>query len=75
MHWIHSEYIEGLHPQTDPQLQVNGLECTIRRYKLEIKTCLVNGWYSDLDKEWLNELRSRYIHKSLDIHLVNGIWI
>jgi hypothetical protein len=42
---------------------------------MEIEAILLYGWYSESDKEWLNELRERFLKKSLDIHLVDDIWI
>ena len=73
--WVYADYIRYLNDGTDPELKVNGLDSTIRRYKMEIEGILIYGWYSESDKEWLNELRERFLKKSLDIHLVDGIWI
>jgi hypothetical protein len=73
--WVYAEYIRDLEDELDMEVKVNGLDSTIRRYKMEIEGILIYGWYSESDKEWLNELRERFLKKSLDIHLVDGIWI
>ena len=73
--WVYADYIRDLEDELDTEVKVNGLDSTIRRYKMEIEGILIYGWYSESDKEWLNELRERYINDSMDIHYVNGIWI
>ena len=73
--WVYADYIRDLEDGMDTEVKVNGLDSTIRRYKMEIEGILIYGWYSESDKEWLNELRERFLKKSLDIHLVDGIWI
>ena len=73
--WVYADYIRDLEDGMDTEVKVNGLDSTIRRYKMEIEGILIYGWYSESDKEWLNELRERFLKKSLDIHLVDSIWI
>lgn len=67
--WIYADYIRDLKDGMDTEVKVNGLDSTIRRYKMEIEGILIYGWYSESDKDWLNELRVRFIYKSLDYHL------
>ena len=73
--WVYADYIRDLEDGDDGRLKVNGLDSTIRRYKMEIEGILLYGWYTESDKEWLNELRERFLKKSLDVHLVDDIWI
>ena len=73
--WVYADYIRDLEDELDTEVKVNGLDCTIRRYKMKIEGILIHGWYFESDKEWLNELRERFLKKSLDIHLVDSIWI
>ena len=73
--WVYADYIRDLEDGMDTEVKVNGLDSTIRRYKMEIEGILIYGWYSESDKEWLNELRERFLKKSLDIHFVDSIWI
>ena len=73
--WVYADYIRDLEDGMDTEVKVNGLDSTIRRYKMKIEGILIHGWYFESDKEWLNELRERFLKKSLDIHLVDDIWI
>lgn len=54
-------------------IKVLGDEWELGNYILRINKILVLDTYKDDDREWLNELRGRYLWKSLDIHYTMSI--
>jgi hypothetical protein len=55
------------------KIKVVGEDFDLYLYKKRVSKLLSDGVYWDTDKEWLNELRMRWIRNSLDIHLAMSI--
>jgi len=58
---------------TDDIIKVVGKDLDLPMYIRKVSKVLSDGFYSDTDKDWLNELRMRYIYNSLDINLAMSI--
>jgi hypothetical protein len=74
--WIHNNQLMSL--GGDTPIKINGKEDVLSEYYLYIDDILSRkggGWYGDIERDMLNELRERYINDSMDIHYVNGIWL
>lgn len=54
-------------------IKVLGHDWELGNYILRVNDILVLETYKDDDKEWLNELRMRYLRNSLDIHYTMSI--
>jgi len=62
----------------DVYIKILGTERKVTKYHFYINDILSRnggGWYTDNERNMLNELRERYITNSMDIHYVDGVWI
>jgi hypothetical protein len=74
--WIHNTQI--MLWGEDTPIKINGKEKVLSRYYFYVNDILSReggGWYTNVERDMLNELRERYINDSMDIHYVDGIWI
>lgn len=72
--WLNSKWIATLRGNsTDDIIKVMGEDLDLLLYRKRISKVLSDGFYYDTDKDWLNELRMRYIYNSLDINLAMSI--
>lgn len=72
--WLTNKWLDSLKGKsTDDIIKVLGDDLDLLLYKKRVTTILSNGHYWDTDKEWLNELRMRWMRKSLDINLAMSI--
>jgi hypothetical protein len=73
-YWLTNKWLEALKGKsTDDIIKVLGEDLDLLLYKKRVTTILSNGVYWDTDKEWLNELRMRWMRNSLDINLAMSI--
>jgi len=72
--WLNTKWISALKGNsTDDIIKVVGEDLDLLLYRKRVSKVLSLGFYYDTDKEWLNELRMRYIYNSLDINLYKKI--
>jgi hypothetical protein len=73
-YWLTNKWLDALKGKsTDDIIKVLGEDLDLLLYKKRVTTILSNGHYWDTDKEWLNELRMRWMRNSLDINYVMSI--
>ena len=73
-YWLTNKWLDNMKGiGSDGRIKVVGEDFDMYLYRKRVTTILYDGYYSDTDTEWLNELRMRWIRNSLDIHLAMSI--
>lgn len=73
-HWLTQKWLNNMKGiGSDVRIQVVGEDLDLFLYKKRVSKILSDGIYWDTDKEWLNELRMRWMWNSLDINLAMSI--
>lgn len=73
-YWLTQKWLETMKgTRSDGRIKVLGEDFDLYLYKKRVSKLLSDGVYWDTDKDWLNELRMRWIRNSLDINLVMSI--
>ena len=73
-YWLTNKWLDTMKgTRSDGRIKVVGEDIDMYLYRKRVTTILYDGYYSDTDTEWLNELRMRWIRNSLDIHLAMSI--
>ena len=73
-YWLTNKWLDNMKgTRSDGRIKVVGEDFDMYLYRKRVTTILYDGYYSDTDTEWLNELRMRWIRNSLDIHLAMSI--
>jgi hypothetical protein len=73
-YWLTNKWLDNMKGGHEGgRIKVVGEDFDLYLYKKRVTTILSDGYYWDTDKDWLNELRMRWIRNSLDINLVMSI--